>query len=166
MRLAGNEERPLGREGAPVNRVVRGALAGVIATLPMTLLILAARSAGLLRTPPPAEMADNLARRANVGEARRSPFFDAAWFAGHLGIGAACGAAFALARPVLPASRTVSGLAYGGTVWGLGYLGLMPALGLYPWPDEDSRSRIAVMIAAHAVYGLALAEADHRLPTS
>ena len=146
-----------------MNRVLRGAAAGMVATLPMTLLILAARGLGLLRTPPPAEMADNLARRANMSEARQSPLFDAAWLAGHLGIGAACGAAYALARPILPTSRPVSGLAYGGTVWGLGYLGLMPALGLYPWPDEDSRSRIAVMIAAHAVYGLALADADHRL---
>jgi hypothetical protein len=39
----------------------------------------------------------------------------------------------------------------------------MPALRLYPWPDEDSRSRRTVMIAAHAAFGLALAEADRRL---
>ena len=29
----------------------------------------------------------------------------------------------------------------------------MPALGLYPWPKEDRPSRVAVMIAAHFVYG-------------
>ncbi len=146
-----------------MNRLVRGAIAGVVATLPMTLLILAARTAGLLRTPPPAEMAANLARRADAEKALQSPTFEASWLAGHLGIGAACGAAYALARPILPTSRMLSGLASGGAVWSFGYLGLMPALDLYPWPDEDSRSRIAVMIAAHAIYGLSLAEVEGRL---
>ncbi len=146
-----------------MNRLVRGAVAGVVATLPMTLLILAGRAAGLLRTPPPAEMAKNLAHRADGEEALRSPIFQAGWLAGHVAIGAACGTAYALARPILPASRTANGLAYGGAVWSLGYLGLMPALHLYPWPDEDSRSRMAVMIAAHAVYGIALADVERRL---
>jgi hypothetical protein len=31
-------------------------------------------------------------------------------------------------------------------------------MGLYPWPKDDSKSRMAVMIAAHAVFGVATAQ--------
>jgi len=54
-------------------------------------------------------------------------------------------------------------LLYGALLWSVSYLGLMPALGLYPWPDEDAKPRLGVMIAAHGVYGLALATIDHHV---
>ena len=82
----------------------------------------------------------------------------ARWVAAHLGFGAGAGIAYALGRSLFPRSRVLSGLAFGGAVWGISYVGLMPALGLYPAPDEDDPSRTAVMIAAHAVYGVTLAE--------
>jgi hypothetical protein len=68
-----------------------------------------------------------------------------------------------LARRILPRSTPLAGLAWGGLIWISAYLGALPLLRLYPWPDDDRPSRTAVMIGAHAVYGIVLAEAAKRL---
>jgi hypothetical protein len=39
----------------------------------------------------------------------------------------------------------------------------MPALGLYPWPEDDTKSRLGVMMLAHVVFGVSLAEVEPRL---
>jgi hypothetical protein len=39
----------------------------------------------------------------------------------------------------------------------------MPSLNLYPPAQDDSHQRQAVMIAAHAVFGTALAGLEHHL---
>lgn len=139
-----------------------GLLAGVAATLPMTAVIAAGRAAGWLGTPPPEEITANAAARGKVGDELSPPAFDVAWFAAHLGYGGLCGAVYSSLRSHLPASDLAAGLAYGLAVWAVSYGGLVPALGLYPSPRRDLPSRIAVMIAAHAVFGVSLAEA-HRL---
>ncbi|MBI4495122.1 MAG: hypothetical protein HY690_20295 [Chloroflexi bacterium] len=146
-----------------MNQLARGVLAGVLATLPMTAVIAAGRWARLLWTPPPVEITARAQQQTGVGQRLPEPAFQVSWLAAHLGYGAACGLVYTLARRLLPRSPLAAGLAFGGAVWGVSYLGLMPALGLYPWPEQDSRSRTGVMIAAHGVYGMALAEAARRL---
>jgi hypothetical protein len=143
--------------------LIRGALAGVAATVPMTAVIAAGDVLGLLRTPPPEEITARVAERAGEVPDRQSPAFQAEWLAAHTAYGAACGAVYALARPLLPRSDVLAGLLFGGAVWGVSYIGLLPALALYPAPDEDAPGRAATMIAAHAVYGTALAATARRL---
>jgi uncharacterized protein DUF6789 len=146
-----------------MNAIERGAIAGFIATGAMTSVIAAGRAAGLLFVPPPAEIARTAAAKAGV-HAEPPKWLDrATWMAEHAGYGVACGIGYALARPCLPASPVVAGVAWGGAIWAISYLGLMPALGLYPSPDDDRPTRTSVMIAAHAVFGVALAESERRL---
>lgn len=142
---------------------VRGALAGLAATAPMTAVIGVGRAAGWLRTPPPVAITEEVAERAGQDPERESPAFQAEWLAAHFAYGAACGAIYGGIRPRLPRSNVAAGLLFGGAVWGVSYLGVLPALNLFPSATEDSRSRQAVMIAAHAVFGLALAEGESRL---
>ena len=52
----------------------------------------------------------------------------------------------------------MAGLLFGGGVWALAYLGIMPALGLYPPVDQEHPMRQATLIAAHAAYGITTAE--------
>ncbi len=114
-------------------------------------------------TPPPIEITENLAEQAGENPDRQSPEFQAAWIAAHAGYGAACGVIFSAIRPVLPRSDLAAGLLFGAAVWGVSYIGLMPSLNLYPSAEDDSNQRQVVMIAAHAVFGTALATVEHRL---
>ena len=146
-----------------MNPIVRGGLAGLLGTVTMSGVIAGGRAARLLWTPPPAEITDRAARKAGAEGDRRTPAFQVGWITAHLAYGAACGVLYALGRPSSPPSTVGAGLIFGGAVWGVSYLGVMPALGLYPWPEDDSKSRLAVIIAAHAVFGTTVAEADRRL---
>src|SRR5918994_1146022 len=153
------------REGEAMETLARGALAGLAATVPMTAVIGAGRAAGLMGTPPPVEITENVAQQAGEDPDRQSPEFQAASLAAHAGYGAACGLLFSAIRPVLPRSDLVAGLLFGGAVWGVSYVSLMPSLNLYPSAQDDSNRRRFVMIAAHAVFGTALATIEHRLCT-
>ena len=140
-----------------MNRVGRGAIAGLVATVPMTAVFVAGRAAGLLRTPPPVQITDTAEARAGVRDDLNQPAFGASWAAAHLAYGAGCGAIFAAARPALPRSSTAAGLLFGLTVWSVSYGVAMPALGLYPSLRRDRPTRVGVTAVAHAVFGLALA---------
>ena len=59
------------------------------------------------------------------------------------------------------------GMAYGVAIWGISYMGWVPALGIMPPADRDRRDRQAVMLAGHLIYGTALALLiTDRLPPS
>src|SRR5215208_4554353 len=159
-----SDDESCGRqEGEAMQTLARGALAGLAATVPMTVVIGAGRAAGLIGTPPPVQITENAAEQAGEDPNRQSPEFQAAWLAAHTGYGAACGVIYSAIRPVLPRSDLVAGLLFGGVVWGVSYIGLMPSLNLYPSAEDDSNQQQAVMIAAHAVFGTALAQIEQRL---
>jgi putative membrane protein len=146
-----------------MERIVRGGLAGLLATIPMTLVIALGRVAGWLHTPPPQTITARIAQRTTEAHPpRQSPGFQIVWLAAHHAYGAAGGALFAVLRPLLPRSDLAAGLLFGGAVWGVSYLGVMPALKLFPPAQDDSWRRQAVMIAAHAVYGTVLGETVRR----
>lgn len=79
----------------------------------------------------------------------------------HVGYGMAAGALFSL---VLDRSRHTAGTgtAYGLVIWLVGYEGWLPAMGILPPSHRDRRGRAATMLAAHLVYGAALAAASRR----
>jgi hypothetical protein len=147
-----------------MTKQLHGLLAGVAATVPMTGVIAVGRAVGWLGTPPPEQITAAAAALADVDDDLPPPVFDATWVAAHLAYGGLCGAIYPSLRALLPSSIPAAGLAYGLAVWGASYVGLMPALRLYPSPWRDRPSRTAVMVAAHAVFGIALAEAHRLLP--
>lgn len=146
-----------------MNRYLIGTLAGTIATAVMTIVISAGKLLGLLRTPPPTEVTTNITNRLGVDREPPDPEFNTGTLIAHHGFGAVCGVIYVLVRRYLPASSPVAGLIFAAMVWTTQYVGYLPLLKLYPWPDDDRHSRTAVMIAAHAVYGTMLAETEKRL---
>lgn len=138
-----------------MDKVTAGALAGLIATAPMSATML------LLRTvwpetrhaplPPEvvtAEAAEDAGVRDDLGESG----LRAATVIGHFAYGAVAGALYGLAagetrQPV--AVGTCAGLA----LWAAGYFGWVPALGLMAPANEQPAERNAMMIAAHVVWG-------------
>lgn len=157
MQLEANNVLTTARKNLHAGRLVRYAGSGVVATGAMTLFMGAAKASGHLRKPPPKHITVRAAQRIGL-KPHKAPqqAVTAAWLAAHVGYGMASGVVYGILRGVLPRSAWVSGLIYGGGLWAISYLGLMPALGLYPFPNEDYNSRVVAMIAAHGVYGVTL----------
>ena len=75
----------------------------------------------------------------------------------HVGFGSAAGAIFGVIAPKRLIARLPMGMAYGAAIWGVSYLGWVPAFGIMTPADRDRRDRQMVMLAGHLVYGTALA---------
>lgn len=145
-----------------MNRILAGAIAGAVATALMTIVISVGKVMGLLTTPPPEQITASVTRRSGIGTLP-APEFTAESILAHHGFGVVGGAIYVLLRRILPAPAPVAGLIFGAVVWSIAYIGVLPALRLYPWPDDDRSSRKVVMIIAHAIYGVTLAETENRL---
>jgi NAD(P)-dependent dehydrogenase (short-subunit alcohol dehydrogenase family) len=125
----------------------------------MSLFMLGARKLGALGEPPPRRIVRRLA--APLGPlAPRGAALDAAAVAAHFAFGAGMGTLFA-ALPGRVRSRS-GGMLFGASVWAANYAGILPKLGLTPPARRDRPARPTSMVAAHLVYGVALA-ATHRL---
>jgi uncharacterized membrane protein YagU involved in acid resistance len=150
-----------------MNSLIRNGLAGFLAAAPMTLVIFGGQTLGLLRTTPPVQITANVQQKLttieDASEHIPEPVFQASWLLSHFSYGAGCGVLYSRLRPLLPRPLALQGLAYGLAVWGVSYINLMPNLRLYPPVRDDRRSRTAVMIAAHAVYGVALSVLERQL---
>ncbi|HTK76399.1 MAG TPA: DUF6789 family protein [Gemmataceae bacterium] len=133
-----------------------GAVAGCVATVPMT----AAMRAIHRRLPPherdplpPAQVTVNAAEIVGVAHKLSRRQKQNAFLAAHYGVGTAAGAFYGVLAPSLPGPGLLNGAAYGLTVWASSYLGVLPATGLYKPPDRESARRHGMTAAAHVVWG-------------
>lgn len=139
-----------------MNRYLAGALAGLLATFPMTAVMqgLHRRLPPDERYPlPPREITGELARRAGVDDSLSEDERVAATHLLHYGYGAAAGALYPLLAP--RGDPLVHGAAYGVAVWAASYLGWIPALRILRPATRHPARRNALMIAAHLVWGAA-----------
>jgi hypothetical protein len=121
----------------------------------MSLVMVGAQQFGLMGGMPPAKITASVLKRSGI---RPSPEQqDALATAFHFGFGTAAGAAFGLVAPRRLIARAPLGMAYGAAIWGVSYMGWVPAFGIMAPSHRDRRDRQAVMLAAHLVYGTALA---------
>jgi hypothetical protein len=139
---------------------VDGAIAGLIATVPMTALMLAWH--GNLpvsqRYPLPPSL---ITKRAFGGiPIPGSPAPMPNWavtLATHFGFGAATGALFAAGPKELRQQYPVAaGVGYGLCVWAASYLGWVPGLRLMPPATRQPAARNIMMIGAHILWGATL----------
>jgi uncharacterized membrane protein YagU involved in acid resistance len=152
------------RQPSWVSTIIRGAVAGAIATLAMSIPMLLAGRLGVMGTQPPEAIVQR-----TLGWTSRLPWrtaeTDALSSAAHVGFGAAAGIGFALARQALPAaSLPGAGIVYALGIWASAYLGWVPAMGILPRADRDRPGRPIVMIVAHIVYGVILGLLTRRGP--
>jgi hypothetical protein len=142
-----------------MHKIVRGAIAGTVATIPMTLVMIS-----LFRRLPveqhyplaPRLIIDNMAERAGVRHVVREPTLVRATLIAHFSYGAATGALF----PFLEQHRyplALVGPGYGLAVWAASYLGWIAALRILSPATHHPQERNVLMLAAHVVWGAALA---------
>lgn len=136
---------------------LQGAIAGLLATVPMTLVMVKWHQKLPLTQRyflPPRLITDQLAAKMpNAGRFIGPPARRA--HAAHFAFGAAAGAAYSLIAP-RRASAT-AGVGYGLLVWAASYLGWVPLADLMAPATRQPAARNAMMIAAHIVWGAALA---------
>lgn len=141
----------------PVAVAYEGACGGIVATIAMTAVTLAAQGVGLLGGQPPARITGALLDALGV-QRRRGAVLGLSTTLLHLGFGASAGSVFALLHRSLrlPLSPAVQGAVYGGLVWVASYAGWIPTLGILPPPARDRPGRPTAMVVAHGVYGAVL----------
>jgi len=135
-----------------------GVIGGLMGTATMSLLMLAARRAGLVSELPPERI--TAAALDALGVKQRPRLLqDAVAALVHFSFGGVAGAIFAVTTrwPRLPVPRGLQGVLYGALIWAVSYSGWIPALGLLPPPSRDEPRRPPLMVLAHGLYGWTLA---------
>jgi uncharacterized membrane protein YagU involved in acid resistance len=140
------------------NDIVVGAAAGIIATVPMTIIMEQLHKlepSERDRPLPPREVTEGLYEQ--IGAAKKSEEnLERMTFTLHYAFGGAAGALFPLVAPQRLPAAIGAGVLYGLAVWSGSYLGALPAIGVRHHAKHDSAMRTASMIAAHIVWGATL----------
>jgi hypothetical protein len=138
-----------------MRRLLSGLVGGAAGTAAMTMAmrIMHRQLPSEDRHPlPPRHIAMALADKSGIGRPRREDDRKALTMAVHYGYGTGMGAVYSLIAPRTRWAPLVAGLPFGLTVWTAGYLGWLPAVGLYPPATQESAPRNALMIASHVVW--------------
>jgi uncharacterized membrane protein YagU involved in acid resistance len=139
-----------------MNRVLVGAIAGALATVPMTVFweTMHPRLAGEPPRPlPPREVAEGLAVKAGIHRDLSERDFQDAALLLHFAYGTVTGAMFGLLAPKRPAAGLATGMLFGVGVWAGSYLGWLPAFGVRQPIEYDPPTRTRLLIASHLVWG-------------
>jgi uncharacterized membrane protein YagU involved in acid resistance len=141
---------------SPYLKLSQGALAGLVATLPMTIFM---RSAWK-RLPehekyalPPRQITRKVIKPVRKRSERTQK---ALTLFLHFMFGAAAGLIYGAVEEKVPVPPAVKGPLAGMVVWTGSYLGWIPALGILPSAVEHPRRRNLLMIVAHLIWGLTL----------
>jgi hypothetical protein len=141
----------------------KGAIAGALATIPMTLFMRAAHRAlpQNQKSPlPPEQITAKAARSVGLTARPHAPGWEWKTYVGHFSYGAAVGAVYSLFLQKSPSktSETVSrGCIFGLAIWAVSYLGWLPACGVLQPATRDTTPRNGLMIVAHLIWGCATA---------
>ena len=141
-----------------LERLAAGAVAGFVATAPMTLVMdRMHRRLPVTRRQalPPRIVTREAAESVGADRQLSSRELNGLALLAHFGYGAACGATYAALIPRSRVPHPVGAMGWGLAVWAGSYLGWLPALGLHPPATREPRDRNGLMIAAHAVWGAA-----------
>ncbi len=138
--------------------LVEGTLAGLIATVPMSIFMLAAQRVlpqWQQYALPPERLTDKVAKWIGLRKHMDKPQLLAASFVSHFGFGAAAGAIYGPLTRIVPLPSVLKGIVFGIVVWFAIYRGLLPGVGMSEAAAKEPIHRNALMIAAHVVWGAA-----------
>ena len=142
-----------------MNKILFGALAGIVATVPMTFLMIEWHKRLPLEEKyplPPREIFDELTEKAGVDRHLSETQKTNLSLIGHFAYGATTGAVYVPLVSLVQTPNPVNGAVYSLGIWAASYLGWLPALRVLRSADEHPAQRNALMITAHIVWGAAL----------
>jgi len=135
---------------------VQGAIAGFVATVPMTLFMLSTQRflpKGQRYDLPPELITKDLADKAHVKQHMNKAQILAATTVSHFGYGATMGVLYGLLGRRLPLPSGLKGSLFGLIVWAASYPVLLPLLGISESSHEETTRRNLMMIGAHIIWG-------------
>jgi uncharacterized membrane protein YagU involved in acid resistance len=136
---------------------VIGAMAGAVATVPMTVTLFGIAPFLPDVQPFPPKMAVRMVTgKAGLWQQLSSRQRNRLSWVGHFGYGALMGSVYAPVTRKYEASGVGSGVAFGLAVWAGSYLGMLPALGIRRPVRKDFWDDHLQLVAAHVVWGAAL----------
>jgi uncharacterized membrane protein YagU involved in acid resistance len=150
-----------------VSRLFSGAIAGFIATGPMSLAMKAMQAflpSDERHSLPPSVITFHAANK--VGEApSNEKEHTLLTLLAHFGAGSSFGLVYGLGSTESENAQggPLRGIIFGLMVWAVNYLGIMPALNLYKSARREPFSRNTLMIVAHLIWGITLYFAFKRL---
>ena len=140
-------------------RAAIGFMSGVVATGPMTAAMIALHR----RLPrreryalPPGEIVAKIASETGA-DALPAEARSAGTVLAHYGYGGAAGVLYALVDRRPDVHPVAKGVGFGLLVWLVSYMGLLPGAGILEPASRHPSRRNALMVAAHVVWGAALA---------
>jgi putative membrane protein len=142
---------------------LRGALAGGLGTLAMTVVLLVLHRLGWLPRLAPRHVTARAEHQAGVRHQLTPSEFRLSWVSAHFGYGASAGVVYGRLHRLLPVPWEIAGPLFGLLVWAVSYRGLLPSLRLFPPPNERTGASNRSLILAHLVYGWSTAYAYARL---
>lgn len=139
-----------------IENMTMGAIAGTIATIPMTMFIKAVHA--LLpryqQDPiPPQQITERATGKAGFRDKLTSNQRRYLGVIAHFLFGAGAGTFYGFLERSTRPPAFLGGIAFGLGVWTCSYLGWLPAMGLYRKPRHESSGRHFMMIGAHIIWG-------------
>jgi uncharacterized membrane protein YagU involved in acid resistance len=142
-----------------------GALAGLLAAIPMGLVMIGLNRALPARkrhwytrwtSLPPKQITNRLFRRAGLprGTTQATNRWDPVTWLAHMGYGAATASVYPLVTRTLPIPGVLRGMLFALGVWAASYMGWLPAAKILPPATQQPARRNTVMILSHLVWGL------------
>lgn len=154
------------RSDVSVRKLLQGAVAGFIATAPMSISMLI----GWRLLPrsekyplPPRLITEEISERVGLEEHMNEDQLVGLTIISHFGYGAMFGSIYALFHDRIPMHSSLRGALAGMAVWVGSYLGWLPALGILRPATQHPWRRNLMMIIAHIVWGVTLGELTRKL---
>jgi uncharacterized membrane protein YagU involved in acid resistance len=147
------------RVDSPSQKILKGAVAGLLATLPMTIFMRAAWRMLPRREKyplPPRLITRTLTKETGVDSKLDADQLTWLTLTFHFLFGAVAGSLYGALEQRVPIDENTKGSLMGLAVWSGSYLGWIPALGILPPATVQPWRRNLLMIIAHLIWGISL----------
>lgn len=152
--------------GLSLRKLLNGALAGFIATAPMSLSMVLGWRLLPRREKyhlPPRLITEKIAEQVGIEDQIGEKELIGLTIASHFGYGAVFGVLYSLFEQGLPTHSSLKGALAGVGLWMGSYLGWLPAMGILTPATRHPWRRNLLMIVAHVIWGVTLGEVTRKL---
>lgn len=142
-----------------LSSLVDGAVAGMVATAPMTAVMVACKQLLPLEDQyalPPEEIVEDVAHVAQLRGALETDLKQPTVWAAHYSYGALMGVIYGALTRGCPTRSIRRGVTFGAAVWAANYLAALPAANSKASASRESLARNGMMIASHLAWGAVL----------